>query len=100
MTKGKYRVGVGFNPSGDDNVTKIKAAAAELIDMIEALPVPDLNHNAPDDEFAVQVAYKSEISRLKALAQTHVEDAAMWAVKAATKQAPTVFVATGGEHAS
>ena len=27
-----------------------------------------------------------EVGRLKALAQTHIEDGAMWAVKAATKK--------------
>jgi len=30
---------------------------------------------------------RSEVARLKALAMTHIEDAAMWAVKAATKPA-------------
>lgn len=71
MTKGEYRVGIDFNPSNDDTVGKIKRAAADLIDLIETIPV--------DVE---------ERIRLKALAQTHIEDAAMWAVKAATKTAP------------
>jgi hypothetical protein len=68
MTKGEYRVGINFNPSADSTVDKIKRQAADLIDLIETIPV--------DVE---------ERIRLKALAQTHVEDAAMWAVKAATK---------------
>jgi hypothetical protein len=75
MTKGEYRVGINFNPSNDDMVSKIKRAAADLIDLIDDIE----RHPAQlDMRF-------SEINRLKALAQTHVEDAAMWAVKAATK---------------
>lgn len=74
MTKGEYRVGISFNPSGDDMVGRIKRAAADLIDLIETVP--------SDRETAVG----NERGRLKALAQTSVEDAAMWAVKAATKQ--------------
>jgi hypothetical protein len=70
MTKGEYRVGKDFNPSGNEHVRMIKTMAAALIDYIEELePIAG-----------------PEVNRLKALAQTHVEDAAMWAVKAATKQ--------------
>ncbi len=77
MTKGEYRVGIGFNPSNDDMVGRIKRAAADLIDLIDDIP-----------EHSAQLDLRfSEIKRLKALAQTHVEDAAMWAVKAATKPA-------------
>ncbi len=76
MTKGEYRVGITFNPSADPTVDQIKRQAADLIDLIETLPKTN------DPLFA------SEQHRLMALAQTHVEDAAMWAVKAATKQAP------------
>jgi len=70
MSKGEYRVGVSFNPSGDLWVDEIKVSAAELIDLIE--DIPDLE--------------MTERKRLKALAQTEVESAAMWAVKAATKK--------------
>lgn len=70
MTKGEYRVGITFNPSNNDTVGKIKRAAADLIDLIETIEAP-----APSD-----------IPRLKSLAQTAIEDGAMWAVKAATKQ--------------
>jgi hypothetical protein len=69
-TKGEYRVGIDFNPSGDEMVNAIKRAAADAIDMIETI----------DDHG------DGEIRRLKAEAQTCVEDAAMWAVKAATKK--------------
>jgi len=70
MTKGEYRVGISFNPSNDSTVNKIKRAAANLIDLIGEI----------DDQ-----ANLGEIIRLKSLAQTEVESAAMWAVKAATK---------------
>ncbi len=75
MTKGEYRVGIGFNPSGDPVVNDIKVSAANMIDMIEDI----------DDAVTT---WQGEVARLKALAQTAIEDGAMWAVKAATKRAP------------
>jgi hypothetical protein len=83
MTKGEYRVGINFNPSGDDTVGQIKRAAADLIDLIETIPLPEY---AGDEE--VDAHHCGEIGRLKALAQTDIETAAMHAVKAATKRAP------------
>ena len=77
MTKGKYRVGINFNPSGDDLVGQIKKQAAKLIDLIETIP--------GSQERGMQGA---EIGRAKSIAQTAIEDGAMWAVKAATKQEP------------
>jgi hypothetical protein len=75
MTKGEYRVGINFNPSNDDMVSRIKRAAADLIDLIDSI-----------EEHPAQLDMRfSEIKRLKALAQTDIENAAMWAVKAATK---------------
>lgn len=68
QTLGEFRVGLSFNPSADPLVDALKRAAADLIDLIETIP-----------------AETEDRPRLKALAQTHVEDAAMWAVKAATK---------------
>ncbi len=76
MTKGEYRVGINFNPSADSIVDKIKRQAADLIDLIESIPGAEMRD-----------IRGSEVGRLKALAQTHIEDAAMWAVKAATKPA-------------
>jgi hypothetical protein len=69
-TLGEYRVGVDFNPSKSPVVDKLKAAAAELIDLIDE----------------IEDRADGEVKRLKALAMTHAEDAAMWAVKGATKQ--------------
>lgn len=78
MTKGEYRVGITFNPAGADTVNKIKRAAADLIDLIDSIQVPDARDNN-------SAFHSGEVARLKALAQDRVEDAAMWAVKAATK---------------
>ena len=69
QTLGQRRVRVAFNPSADSTVDQIKAKSAELIDLCESLKDPP----GP-----------SEKNRLIALAQTNYEDAAMWAVKAAT----------------
>ena len=68
MTKGEYRVGLAFNPSQDPTVDIIKAMTAQLINAVEAID----NQQNP------------ERARLKSLAQTAYEEAAMWAVKAAT----------------
>lgn len=64
MSIGEDRVRIKFNPSADSKVDQIKNKTAELIDLCETLKPLD--------------------ARLVALAQTHYEDAAMWAVKAAT----------------
>jgi hypothetical protein len=67
-TIGEYRVGIDFNPGKNPKVDAIKRAAADLIDLVDALQ-----------------ATTGEVVRLKSLAMTHIEDGAMWAVKAATK---------------
>ncbi len=82
MTKGEHRVGIDFNPSGDDMVGRIKRAAADLIDLIEEI---ELQPAENDFDFRAE----QERGRLKALAQTEIESAAMWGVKAATKRPPT-----------
>lgn len=65
---GAHRVREGFNPSNDDVVTKLKRYTADLIDLCEEL--------------------KPLEPRLASLAQTAYEEAAMWAVKAATTRKP------------
>lgn len=69
-TLGEYRVGISFNPGGNPSVDAIKRAAADLIDLIDT---------------HVGFGRHGEVERLRALALTHVEDAAMWGVKAVTK---------------
>lgn len=64
QTLGQKRVRTSFNPSMENVVDEIKQRSAELIDICEQL--------------------KSKDPRLAALAQTLYEEAAMWAVKAAT----------------
>ena len=78
MTKGEYRVGINFNPSADDMVDRIKRTAANFIDLIDEIP-------SLGAETEAQLVRAAEVARLKALAQTDIESAAMWAVKAATK---------------
>jgi len=68
MSIGAERVRESFNPSQDNMVDKLKRYTADLIDLCE-----DLKHLDP---------------RLASLAQTAYEEAAMWAVKAATTKKP------------
>lgn len=64
ITIGEKRVRTEFNPSKDSVVDQIKQKSAELINLVEGL--------------------KDKDARLASLAQTAYEEAAMWAVKAAT----------------
>jgi len=70
LTLGESRVGVRFNPSNDADIEEIKRQAARLIDTVQALPIP------PGEQ---------EAARLRAVAMTEIEGAAMWAVKAAAR---------------
>jgi len=65
MTLGQKRVGINFNPSGEEIVDQIKAKSAELIDLCESMKTS-----------------MPERNRLIALAQTNFEIASMFAVKA------------------
>lgn len=64
LSIGEKRVRTTFNPSQSDIVSKLKQKSAELINICEQL--------------------KEKDPRLASLAQTSYEEAAMWAVKAAT----------------
>jgi hypothetical protein len=72
MSLGEDRVRVTFNPSNNDLVHQIKQKTAELIDLCESLRGHAVGPNLSDK------------NRCVAMAQTGFEDAAMWAVKAAT----------------
>ena len=63
-TLGEMRIRTEFNPPKSSEVDLIKQKTAELIDLVDNLRLPD--------------------QRLKAIAMTTYEEAAMWAVKAAT----------------
>lgn len=84
MTKGEYRVGIKFNPSGSSVVDEIKDKACDLIDLIDAI------YGGSGDDLDDKKANirANEIARLKSLAMDAIEEGAMWAVKAATKQRP------------
>lgn len=68
MSIGEDRVRIKFNPSANGAIDQIKQKSAELIDICDKLK------DGPP----------SEKSRCAALAMTSYEEAAMWAVKAAT----------------
>lgn len=76
QTLGEFRVGITFNVGGSPQVDKIKRAAANFIDLCEELKTEVERREHLD---------RGEVIRLFALAETHMEDAAMWAVKAVTK---------------
>jgi len=67
-TLGQLRVRAFFNPSKDQRVQDIKETTAQLIDWCKDMQEKD----------------NPEKSRAAALAMTSYEEAAMWAVKAAT----------------
>jgi len=69
MTYGETAVGLDFNPSGDDDVKKVKELFAEIIDLCDVLR---------DD------AKTGEKKRLFSVAITEAQGAQMWAVKAIT----------------
>lgn len=69
MTIGEYRVGITFNPGGNERVNEIKRRAADLIDYLESCREGAIN----------------ESKRLIDLSQQDIETAAMHGVKAVTK---------------
>ena len=73
MTEGEYRVGITFNPSANPDVDMIKKSVAALIDFLAPLSA-DREHPG---------------ARCASIAMTELESAAMWAVKAVTKQPKT-----------
>lgn len=68
MSLGTDRVRLTFNPGGNEDVRQIKQQIADCIDLVQ--------------EFSGTA--DAEKNRCIALAQTALEDAAMWAVKAVT----------------
>lgn len=69
---GEARVRVSFNVTDNSVVNELKLLAAQLINTISAI------------EDGTNRVDSKEVGRLKALAMTAVEEAAMWAVKAET----------------
>ena len=73
-TLGEKRVRVEFNVNNDEYIHLLKQKSAELINLVDQAT----NRPSWNDETL------REWLRLKALAMTSIEEAAMWAVKAAT----------------
>lgn len=69
LTYGQKAVGIGFNPSGEISVARVKQKYAEIIDELNEL------------KLATQ---PGEIARLASIAITEAQTAQMWAVKALT----------------
>jgi len=86
LTLGQQRVGVNFNPSQKEEVVKVKETCAFLIDYLQgyknSISVLPENQILNPKEFNEKYA---ETFRAIAIAQTEIEGAAMWAVKAVTK---------------
>lgn len=74
---GESRVRTKFNPSSSGLVDSIKQDTASMINLCET------GKHQYDGNGLID-PHKSEIMRLWSLAQTAYEEAAMWAVKAAT----------------
>ena len=71
MTFGEKAVGLTFNPSGDENVNKVKKLYADIIDLCNDMRERELNA-------------RSEYARLLSIAITEAQGAQMWAIKAIT----------------
>lgn len=69
LSYGQKAVGLTFNPSGDENVQKVKELYAQIIDLVNSLPVESV---------------PSEKLRLIKISITEAQAAQMWAVKAIT----------------
>lgn len=82
-TIGEKRVRTEFNPSKDGIVDQIKQKSAELINLMQALR-NDEAAKPENDTPAKLNENAGEKLRLVSIAQTTYEEAAMWAVKAAT----------------
>ena len=80
QTIGEYKVGINFNPGGHPAVERIKRLFADAIDAVD-----EETRELSDENTDTGRERMGEIQRLRALAITHAEDAAMWAVKAVTK---------------
>ena len=74
QTLGQQRVKAEFNPSKDDIVSKIKDKSAELIDLLETLR--DVTEGG-----SIKLA-PPQRQRVISIAQTDVETACMYGVKA------------------
>ena len=73
LTFGQLAVGLTFNPSGDENVNKVKQLYADIIDNLNDIRIES---SSP------------EVKRLCSVGITEAQGAQMWAVKAITWKEP------------
>lgn len=81
LTFGEKAVGLTFNPSGDDAVTRCKQGFAAVIDQMHSLrtAAQRTQSNDPADN-----QKQADIARMASVAITEAQTAQMWAVKAIT----------------
>lgn len=73
-TLGEVRARVGHHPHPDVRIDEVRKKTAAMIDHVEA------HRPAPE----VKQPEAGEVHRMVSLAQTHLEDALMWAERAIT----------------
>ena len=83
QTLGEKRVKISFDINNDAIVNKIKQKSADLIDFLNAIRNDEVSKTYDKTPQELQ-DQSGEKLRLISLAQTKYEEAAMWAVKAAT----------------
>ena len=79
---GEFRVRTDFNVSGSGIVDSIKTKTADLINDLQVMR--EVKPEQEESKNGEILLVSGEKLRLIALAQTTYEEAAMWAVKAAT----------------
>lgn len=72
-TFGEKAVGLTFNPSGDEQVNRVKKLYAQIIDLCNEMRTPNSDNQI-----------SNERNRLLSIAITEAQGAQMWAVKAIT----------------
>ena len=73
LTPGQLAVGLGFNPSKDDQVSRVKKLFAEAFDIVE--------QSVPADDGTIETARKR---KMRDNALSEIITASMWAVKIIT----------------
>lgn len=80
---GEKRVRADFNANGSELVDTIKQETAKLINLLDGMRNSEASKTYDKSDAAMK-EMSGEKFRLISLAQTSFEEAAMWAVKAAT----------------
>lgn len=75
LTPGQEAVGLSFNPSGDERVTKAKQLSAELFDLVEGAVPSQIQDSS---------AFNWRRRKMRDIALGAILTAQMWAVKVLT----------------